>query len=241
MLFRSISEIKKCFIDLKNELSAQNLTTIQRKELETTIKEKYRNKGINYTLHAESCTNMAWESISFSHPPWYINDVGIIKEVRDKGSFPIELGIDDNIEIYYEPRELFDNTYDNNYRENKEFNMLRKFDEYKFHGKITSCSYKLKPNESFEFFINRKNDDAKYLEKKHTKAIRWGILGGGIGVHVGIIVGMIIGYIIQIASCVSSGFSKKTDSPNIGVIIVCAIIGGLIGFYLIYSFNRDKG
>lgn len=146
-------DLRNYYVQIRKGVDLSSLTSVQREEYGDPIKKALEGKGISYSFPTH------WDSpqdhITFYSSNWYVNEVGIIEDVSAKGAFPFTLLIDDDIFISYEPRNLKDkDSWKSNDLQNKEFLNFQKGSEYKFKGRIKSCSYYyLAKPEKFVFVI----------------------------------------------------------------------------------------
>jgi hypothetical protein len=143
---RSIAkEMKDYLLQIRDPRNS--LTSIQRNAELDALKSSLANNGITYSLMDD------YESgyINFTFNSLYVNDTGIISDVRPKGTFPLSLKVDNNISISYEPRyfkELPD-LYERDKIDNSAYFDLQKGSSYQIQGKVKYGRYFFKGKEEF--------------------------------------------------------------------------------------------
>lgn len=141
-------DLRNYYLQIPKGVDFISLAFVQIKEYRD-LQKALEAKGIGYSFSTHS------EHITFYCPNRYVDEVGIIEDVRAEGPFPFLLSIGDDILISYEPRNLKDKeSWKWNDLQNKEFLNFQKGSEYNFKGRIKSCNYyyAAKP-ERFDFVI----------------------------------------------------------------------------------------
>lgn len=145
-------DLKNYFLQITKADNDNSLTTIQKEKYRDSIKKAIEAKGINY---ANETHYDAPKRITFYSPTWYVNEIGVIEDVRPNGAYPFSISIDDNISILYDPRNLKDeDRHEWRNLKNNEFLNLQKGSKYRFKGKVSFCNYYFaeKP-ERFDFVV----------------------------------------------------------------------------------------
>jgi hypothetical protein len=231
------------------------LTTLQRQEHAGATRLALGARGITYTLrYAEDC----WDdsSLSLVMPNVEIVDVGTVRDVHATGPSPIRLGVGDNIEILYEPRNLdkLTNPEARKNLSNSEFLHLAKGSDYRFHGTLEGCCYYFKrARESapeFSFHIVGRDESAVVngIDNDNIrKATRSGVVGGLFGAGAGFVLGIaaclaLALVILPIYSWSEYGLgSPKDDTPwPTFVIVISTAIGAILGYRVDYSSTRGE-
>jgi hypothetical protein len=163
-------EMKMLFFQIiKEENIPDSLTSIQKQEYHKELTKKYNNQGINYFLDKIYGGHPENRYIEFKDTSWFVNDIGLIADIKIDNIYPISLIIDENITIEFEPRKL-DNqirTYGSpSLKTPQEYLNLNKGSKFTFEGKITSCRYFWNPNqESFSFKIINTTSTGGWFKK----------------------------------------------------------------------------
>lgn len=230
-----------------------HLTSIQKFAYKEAIKKEINESGIEYEVNYKineyypNTSDEPISSIKFIFTDVYINDIINIEDVKRTGPFPISSRMN-NCYISYEPRDLSKiRDVDMARIRNDEYIKLGSGDVHRIFGKLVECywyqhgvSINVVGNEASQAIDSIINENMIEDNKNIAASAGRGILGSVIGIIVGFVFGIIMGLVVQIVSCVSSGSSKGSDKFNLAIIIVSAIIGGLLGFFSIFSTYREK-
>jgi len=156
-------EMENYYLQIQKINNDFSLTNIQIEECRDSLQKEFESQGIKYRFQGDS-DNVKNSNICFNPTSWYVNDVGIIQDIRSKGALPFSLTIEDNIFINYDPRRLGKiDFYERQKLNNNEFLNFRKGSEYRFIGKIIYCNYYYfaKPKAKFTFCIEGDSTQSK--------------------------------------------------------------------------------
>lgn len=226
-----VQDLKDYYFEITNY---DHLTSIQKKEYVNTVKQKYFNNGIEYWInHYDN----GGDDVQFQIANMYIEDFGIIHDIYEIGQYPIQLKVEKNVSISYEPRNL-DKLPDEDKKsiKNNECFNLNKGSTYKFSGKLTECRYilghggqfyfKLIGNENNKIIQNVIGQNKKKAQNDILKAtLQSSVLGFFIGIGCWLIIRLII---LPICSWSKYGIGG-TDSPGLWSIIVILFCTFLVG------------
>lgn len=210
----------------------EDLTSIQKGELEKSIHQDTQSKRISYSFNTNEYGDrlypLSFSRFSFTFSDAWVKDLGIIKDVSPHGKFPISLQIGSNISIRYEPRNLIKiSQYENNKINNSEYFHLKKGQEFSIYGKVNYCNvYRHQKSWQYTFEVEGIEDN-KIDNVNLNKAIIYGIIGAIVGGCVGIVVAFVVTGIFAILYSWLSGNKEAywTYIIFFGIIIVSAKLG----------------
>ena len=236
-----VNEIKNFKLQIEKNNNNVDLTTVQRAEYGKSILKSLQDKGITYHSGGNN-------SYIYTFKNTQVDDTGIIKDIRAQGSFPIDIIVDGNILVIYEPRNI---KYlpDNHELNNSEFLNLKKGSEYKFSGKTEACTdfyekqmmvFNVEGSESSIFQENIISKELQNNIESAKKAGMNGVLSGGFwGMVLGIVFYLLLYIILPILNFLFS-FNFHNGIKNLYVIAIFIFIGALIGYSDMYDKVRDK-
>lgn len=158
-MFELICDIAKRMKAYYEEIvNLEGLTSIQIKDYQLKIKKALELKGIQYLMYYDDISNFGIDktNITFYENDCWVEDVGKIYDVKEKGAYPIILNVGDDIRVVYEPRDLSGMATKEAllWMKNTEFINLKQGSEYAIKGKVEYGKYYFKRTEvKFEFKI----------------------------------------------------------------------------------------
>src|SRR5438034_7372735 len=117
-----------------------SLTSIQRQQSETRVRQSLADDGITYAWSGDDDN----EGLTCMFTSLYISDFGVIIDVAPVGDHPIHLSASENVSIFFEPRDLSQvDSFQYSNLCNAKFANLKKGDSFTFAGRVTLCQYLL--------------------------------------------------------------------------------------------------
>jgi hypothetical protein len=238
------------------------LTALQRQKYDVDTRRNLESHGITYTLHYDEDNSVDYTYLSLTIVNVEVVDVGTIDDVRETGTSPIRLRVDENVEIEYEPRNLEKISFEAQKKlSNGEFLHLAKGSAYPFRGRLKSCEYYFRRAENKpassgwrrpEFVFNVfGSHHSEVVEDIHRENIRKATASGIFGSLLGAGAGFVVGLVIRIALSVvilpiiswreyGLGSPDHHSSWPLLVIIASTVIGAIIGYSVDYSASRQN-
>jgi hypothetical protein len=232
-------EIRNYYLDFASE---SNLTSVQKAGQENALRENLKAKGILFGAHHDKNTG-AVLYYNFNFTGYFINDTGIISDIKPLGDFPVSLYLNENITISYEPRNI--KRIQDEYRKdisNSELQHLKLKSEYTFQGEVVNCRY---DHISDKYHYTVAGNEESVVDKENFKlAKKEGLKRGAVGAFYGLVSGIIIVIGIFLFTEIYNYFSKYDIRPGmiIPVVVALSVAGawGYISYYQKFSEIRKR-
>ncbi len=144
-------EVKNYYTQIAKAQSDNSLTTIQKNEYQDFLKKGMEAKGVSYRFEKYYD---APKRVIFDFQSLYVDEIGLINDVRPTGAFPFTISVDDNISILYDPRNIEKlDLHEKDRLNNNEFSNIQKGSNYQFAGKVFGCNYYYMPPERFDISV----------------------------------------------------------------------------------------
>jgi len=145
-----VALVKTCHSRIAG-LEDSSLTSIQRQQSESRLRNSLSDDGITYSLSGYD-EQPEWHCLHWSFTSLYIRDSGVITDVRPVGPYPIQLSVGESVSVAFEPRDISKiDEWDRKKIDNARFANLTKGSSFDFSGRLVSCRYY--PSKSRDSFL----------------------------------------------------------------------------------------
>lgn len=223
-------EIKSYYLEYK---SGSNLTSVQKFEQDNKFRKELQGKGILFGESLDRQTNEITH-YNFKFNGYFVNDTGLINDIKPIGDYPVSLYLSGNITISYEPRNLrYIKEEFLKEISNSELQHLKLKSEYSFQGEVIHCQYD-PVNDKYHFIIAG-NEESEADRENLKLARKEGMKRGAVGAFYGLVTGIIAVIGIFIAAGIYNMFSKYPFRPGVIIPVIVAVV--ITGTWAFFSYR----